>query len=57
MYFNKKRWNECNKRMGLSSCILCEPRLLSYLFYITHTEEEIFNAEREAIQNLIEIIE
>ena len=43
MYFNKKRWKEYKERMKLNCCILCQPRLLSEFFYITHTEEEIYD--------------
>ena len=57
MYFNKKRWKEYKERMKLNCCILCQPRLLSDFFYITHTEEEIFDAERREIQSLIDLIE
>lgn len=57
MYFNKKRWKEYKERMKLNCCILCQPRLLSEFFYITHTEEEIYDAEGREIQSLIDLIE
>lgn len=57
MYFNKDRWKNFKKNLGLSCCIVCEPQLLSTFFYLTHTEGDIVKEERKIIQSLIELIE
>lgn len=56
MYFNKERWKWYNKYRPLQYFTTCHAPLLGWFYYITHTEEEIWFAEKEMISELCEFI-
>lgn len=58
MYFNKKRWKMYLRYRTYRLFLTCHDNtLLSWRYYITHTEEEIWAAEKEAIQELRDFFE
>lgn len=58
MYFNRKRWKMYLQYQTYSLFLTCHNGLLlSWRYYITHTEEEIRAAEKEAIQELHDFLE
>lgn len=58
MYFNKMRWKMYLRYRTYRLFLTCHDNtLLSWRYYITHTEEEIDAAEEEAIQELYDFLE
>ena len=58
MYFNRKRWRMYRQYRTCSLFLTCHNgHLLSWRYYITHTEEEIRAAEKEAMQELYDYLE